>query len=61
LPSGVEIFASSAVTLLPEVIEDGIEDRVIADNIDQDDVKVDRVFVANAGRNRREKVHLMVR
>ncbi|BGP01928.1 mRNA cleavage and polyadenylation factor subunit [Rhodotorula toruloides] len=60
LPSGTEIFSSSAVTLLPEVIEDGVEDRLIADNIDQDDVKVERVFVANIGRNGREKVHLMI-
>ncbi|BGP09960.1 mRNA cleavage and polyadenylation factor subunit [Rhodotorula toruloides] len=60
LPSGTEIFASSAVTLLPEVIEDGVEDRVIAENIDQDDVKVERVFVANVGRKGREKVHLMI-
>ncbi|BGP26347.1 cleavage and polyadenylation specificity factor subunit 1 [Rhodotorula toruloides] len=60
LPSGTEIFASSAVTLLPEVIEDGVADRMIADNIDQDDVKVERVFVANVGRNGREKVHLMI-
>ncbi|BGP33959.1 mRNA cleavage and polyadenylation factor subunit [Rhodotorula toruloides] len=60
LPTGAEIFASSAVTLLPEVIEDGVEDRVIAESNDQDDVKVERVFVANVGRNGREKVHLMI-
>lgn len=34
---------------------------MIAENIDQDDVKVERVFVANVGRNGREKAHLMVR
>lgn len=60
LPSGVEVFSSSAVTLLPNVISDGESGRTIADNVDEDDIKVDRVCVAYVGKNGREALHLLV-
>lgn len=60
LPSGVEVFSSSAVTLFPNVISDGETDRAIADNVDEDDVKVDRVCAAYVGKNGRETLHLLV-
>ncbi|GAA5960307.1 hypothetical protein JCM8115_001133 [Rhodotorula mucilaginosa] len=60
LPSGVEVFSSSAVTLFPNVISDGETERTIADNVDEDDVKVDRVCVAYVGKNGRETLHLLI-
>lgn len=60
LPSVVEVFSSSAVTLLPNVISDGETERTIAENVDEDDVKVDRISVAYIGPNGREAVHLLV-
>ncbi|GAA6007203.1 cleavage/polyadenylation factor CFT1 [Rhodotorula paludigena] len=60
LPSGDEIFACSAVTLFPEVLEDGSLDRSIAEDIDEDDVKVDRVTVAYVGPRDAPHVHLMI-
>ncbi|GAA5985839.1 hypothetical protein JCM10908_006298 [Rhodotorula pacifica] len=60
LPSGVEIFASSAVTLFPNVISDGETERAIADNVDEDDVKVDRVSIAYVGKNGHEALHLLI-
>lgn len=60
LPSGVEIFSSSAVTLFPTVIEDGETERQIADSVDPDDVKVDRISLAYVGRNGQEALHLLV-
>ncbi|POY73837.1 hypothetical protein BMF94_3096 [Rhodotorula taiwanensis] len=60
LPSGVEIFSSSAVTLFPTVIEDGETERQIADSVDPDDVKVDRISLAYVGRNGQEALHLLI-
>lgn len=42
------------------MISDGETERAIADNVDQDDVKVDRVSVAYIGKNGREALHLLV-
>ncbi|GAA5822884.1 hypothetical protein JCM3770_004565, partial [Rhodotorula araucariae] len=60
VPSGDEIFASSAVSLFPDVLEDGETDRVLPDGIDEDDVKVDRVSVAYLGPVGRETLHLFI-
>ncbi|BGP50192.1 mRNA cleavage and polyadenylation factor subunit [Rhodotorula kratochvilovae] len=60
LPSGDEIFSSSAVSLFPDVLEDGVTDRVLPEGIDEDDVKLDRVSVAYLGPAGRETLHLFI-
>ncbi|GAA5944861.1 hypothetical protein JCM3775_003540 [Rhodotorula graminis] len=60
LPSGDEIFSSSAVSLFPDVLEDGEKERVIPEGIDEDDIKVDRVVVAYLGPERHRSLHLMI-
>ena len=61
LPSGDEIFSSSAVSLFPDVLEDGEKERVVREGIDEDDIKVDRVVVAYLGPEGQASLHLMVR
>ncbi|GAA5901725.1 hypothetical protein JCM8208_003569 [Rhodotorula glutinis] len=60
LPSGDEIFSSSAVSLFPDVLEDGEKERVIPEGIDEDDIRVDRVVVAYLGPERQQSLHLMI-
>ena len=48
------------MTLFPNVISDGETERTIADTVDEDDVKMDRVCAAYVGKNGRETLHLLV-
>lgn len=58
LPSMQPVFNSAAVALFPEVIEDGGE-AIISEEIDPDDVIVDRIVCANVGQSR-PRPHLIV-
>lgn len=53
-----EIFSANAVTLFPDVIEDG-SGAPIGSDIDSDDVEVDRILCLNIGQTT-PRPHLMV-
>ncbi|GAA6031493.1 hypothetical protein JCM8097_006482 [Rhodosporidiobolus ruineniae] len=66
LPSLDEIFSAPAATLLPSVLEDEPSSsasspfRIVPENLDLDDIKLDRVFLAPIGPRGRETLHLFV-
>lgn len=52
------VFSSAGIALFPEVIEDG-SDIAITDDIDPDDIVIDRIVCANIGQTR-SRPHLLV-
>ncbi|KAM0749012.1 hypothetical protein T439DRAFT_382097 [Meredithblackwellia eburnea MCA 4105] len=51
LPNMQEVFSSAAVTLLPSIILDGAK-QPIPEDVDPDDVEVDRIAIFNIGQSR---------
>ncbi|KAK4697553.1 cleavage and polyadenylation specificity factor subunit 1, partial [Phenoliferia sp. Uapishka_3] len=58
LPSMDEVFSSAAIALLPMVITDGVEGS-IPENVDPDDVEIERVSFFNVGQSRL-RPHLII-